>query len=117
MAAAFLSTPGQGSLDIALVWIASFVGTVVGSNITYFMGRRGGRDLLLQDRPALPASTRNALAAAEEYFFRHGSKTVFLSRFAAGFKNFVPMIAGVSKMHLAYFEGWTFVGAALYTTL
>jgi membrane protein DedA with SNARE-associated domain len=42
---------------------------------------------------------------------------VFLSRMAPGFKNIVPMIAGVSKMHLAYFEGWTFAGAALYTTL
>ena len=27
------------------------------------------------------------------------------------------MIAGVSKMHLGYFEGWTMVGAAVYTTL
>jgi membrane protein DedA with SNARE-associated domain len=116
MAAAFLSTPGQGSLNIVGVWVASFLGTFVGTNITYFMGRWGGRDLLLRMGRRFKLDEKR-LAAGEEYFFRHGSKTVFLSRMAPGFKNMVPMIAGVSKMHLGYFEGWTVAGAALYTTL
>lgn len=116
MAAAFLSTPGQGTLSLPVVWLASFAGTVVGTNISYWMGRRGGRDLLMRWGKRFRVDEKR-LAAAEEYFFRHGSKTVFLSRMAPGFKNIVPTIAGVSKMHLAYFEGWTVVGAAFYTTL
>jgi undecaprenyl-diphosphatase len=116
MSAAFLTTPGQGSLELPFVWICSFVGTVVGTNISYWMGRRGGRDMLLRWGKRFRLDEKR-LAAAEEYFFRHGSKTVFLARMAPGFKNSVPMIAGVSKMHLAYFEGWTVVGAAVYTTL
>jgi membrane protein DedA with SNARE-associated domain len=116
MASAFLATPGQGSLDIRIVWLASFTGTVVGTNISYWMGRWGGRDLLLRMGRRFRIDEKR-LSAAQEYFFRHGSKTVFLARMAPGFKNMVPMIAGVSKMHLAYFEGWTVVGAALYTTI
>ncbi|MDP2181750.1 MAG: DedA family protein [Actinomycetota bacterium] len=116
MAAAFLSTPAQGSLSLPLVWIVSVVGTTVGSNISYFIGRRGGEDALLRYGRRFRISEER-ITEAEAYFYKHGSKTVFISRFAAGFKNFVPMIAGVSKMDLAYFQGWTILGAITYTSL
>jgi membrane protein DedA with SNARE-associated domain len=45
----------------------------------------------------------------------HGSKTVLVGRFTAGFKNFTPMIAGVSRMKVAWFELYTVLGAMLYS--
>ena len=116
MAAAFMSTPQMGSLNITWVWIVSVVGTVTGSNISYWVGRIGGRDTFLRIGKRFRVKEKH-IVAAEEYFYTHGSKTVLFSRFAAGFKNFVPMIAGVSKMHLGYFEGWTIAGAIIYTSL
>lgn len=116
MAAAFLSTPQNGHLSLGLVWICSVVGTVTGSNISYWFGRRGGRDTLVRYGRRFHIG-EESIAAAEAYFYRHGSKTVFLSRFAAGFKNFVPVIAGVSKMPMLYFQGWTLLGAFTYTSL
>jgi len=116
MAAAFLSTPENGSLSLPIVWICSVIGTVIGSNISYWFGRRGGRDALLRYGRRFRVDDER-VSAAEAYFFRHDSKTVFLSRFVAGFKNFVPVIAGVSKMPIAYFQGWTLLGAISYTSL
>ncbi|MBE0416684.1 MAG: DedA family protein [Coriobacteriia bacterium] len=116
MAAAFLSTPQYGSLSWPLVWISSVVGTVVGSNISYFLGRRGGRDALLRYGHRFHISEKR-IADAEVYFLVHGSKTVLIARFTAGFKNFTPMIAGVSRMKLPWFEAYTFIGAVLYTTI
>jgi len=116
MAAAFLSIPANGSLNLTIVWFCSVIGTVIGSNISYWFGRRGGRDTLLRYGRRFRIDEER-VAAAEAYFYRHGSKTVFLSRFVAGFKNFVPVIAGVSKMPMAYFQGWTLLGAITYTTL
>lgn len=116
MAAAFLSTPDKGSLTLSLVWISSVIGTVTGSNISYLFGRRGGRDRLLRFGSRFRISEER-INEAESYFNLYGSKTVFMSRFAAGFKNFVPMIAGVSKMNLVYFEGWTLLGAVTYTSI
>ena len=40
IAAAFVAS--RGDLIIWLVWIASVVGTVIGSNISYWLGRRAG---------------------------------------------------------------------------
>jgi membrane protein DedA with SNARE-associated domain len=114
VAAAFLSTPQYGSLQWSLVWLSSVLGTIVGSNISYFIGRKGGRDALLRYGSRFHISEKR-IADAEEYFLVHGSKTVLVGRFTAGFKNFTPMIAGVSRMKVAWFELYTVLGAMLYS--
>ncbi|MRS12795.1 MAG: DedA family protein [Actinobacteria bacterium] len=113
MAAGFVAK--MGGLNPWLVGISSLAGTLTGSNLSYLFGRRGGRAALLKWGGRFFDEER--ITAAEEYFEHHGNKTVLVSRFAAGFKNFVPMIAGVSSMRLWIFELYTFVGALIYTTL
>lgn len=113
MAAGFLS--GQGTLNMWFVAASSVFGTVIGSNLSYLFGRRGGREALF--RWGTRFFDEDDIKAAEEYFEQHGSKTVLVSRFAAGFKNWVPALAGVTRMNLAVFELWTLAGALLYTTL
>ena len=114
MAAAFVASMGE--LNVVGVWFASVIGTIVGSNLSYALGRKGGRDMLMRFGDRFHISD-DRITAAEEYFFKHGSKTVFLARFAAGVKNFVPMIAGVSHMGLFWFELYTLLGAITYTTI
>ncbi|MBN1192367.1 MAG: DedA family protein [Coriobacteriia bacterium] len=113
MAAGFVSE--AGGLNPWLVGVSSLVGTMTGSNLSYLFGRRGGREALLRWGGRFFDEER--ITAAEEYFELHGNKTVLISRFAAGFKNFVPVIAGVSRMRVWIFELYTFIGALLYTTL
>lgn len=113
MAAGF--TSAVGTLNPWLVGLASIAGTMTGSNISYWFGRRGGREALLRWGGKFFDETR--IIAAEEYFERHGNKTILVSRFAAVFKNFAPVIAGVSRMRVWVFELYTFIGALAYTTL
>lgn len=122
VAAGFVAA--QSALMWPLVWLASVVGTMLGSNISFFFGRRGGRPTLDSLAHRLEGTRlgrfagihRGSLAEAEAYFERHGSKTIFMSRFAIGFKNFMPVIAGASRMPIFHFELWTFAGAVTYTT-
>ncbi|MDO8881308.1 MAG: DedA family protein [Coriobacteriia bacterium] len=113
MAAGFVSE--GGGLNPWLVGVSSLIGTLTGSNLSYWFGRRGGRQALLRWGGKFFDEER--IIAAEEYFELHGNKTVLVSRFAAGFKNFVPVIAGASRMRLWIFELYTFIGALIYTTL
>lgn len=114
-----------GGLNVLGVLAVTFVGTIMGSTVSYALGRRAGR-------PALVAAATRAqntrlgrflgvhegsLDDAERYFARYGSKTVFLTRFAWGLKNVAPVVAGASKMPLAYFELWTAAAAAVYAAL
>ncbi|MBE0476597.1 MAG: DedA family protein [Coriobacteriia bacterium] len=115
MAAAFVSVQAE-NMNPATVWVISVVGTVTGSNVSYLLGRRGGRPALMRYGHRFHISEER-IRAAEEYFDVHGSKTVLLSRFAAGIKNFVPMIAGASRMRLWVFEAYVLLGAVIYTSI
>ena len=105
----------SGSLSPWLVGLSSLTGTLIGSNLSYWFGRRGGRQALIRWGGWFFDDER--ITAAEEYFELHGDKTVLVSRFAAGFKNFVPVIAGISRMRVWAFEAYTLAGALIYTTL
>lgn len=114
----------RGSLSLTLVWVMSVLGTLVGSNISYWGGRKAGRHRVLAFSERLAENPvgrlfridEDTMADAEFYFHTHGAKTVFVSRFAVGFKNFVPVIAGVTKMPVFWFELYTVIGAVVYTS-
>jgi len=97
------------------VWIASIIGTVAGSSMSYAIGRIGGRPLLDVVVGRFPRLLKG-LDDAEYYFEIHGTKTIFLARFTAGFKNFAPMLAGVSRMKMAPFQMYTVISAVVYST-
>lgn len=123
MAAAFVAA--GGGLSLPLVWTASVLGTTIGSNLSYWFGHARGRAAL--DALGLRVEGtrvgrlvgihRGSMAEAEEYFVRYGSKTIFISRFAWGLKNFMPVVAGASRMRLFWFELWTLLGAVTYTSV
>ncbi|MBI5230547.1 MAG: DedA family protein [Coriobacteriales bacterium] len=106
------------------VWLSSIAGTAVGSNISYWGGRKLGRDALVRLSTRSQGSwigrlfkiTPQSIEDSEQYFIDHGAKTVLVARFAVGLKNFVPVIAGVGKMSVFWFEVYTLLGAVIYTT-
>jgi membrane protein DedA with SNARE-associated domain len=102
-------------VSIIGVWIASIIGTVAGSSLSYAIGRIGGRPLLEVIVGRFPRLMKG-LDDAEHYFEIHGTKTIFLARFTAGFKNFAPMLAGVSRMKMAPFQMYTVISAVVYST-
>ena len=115
----------QGHLGLAGVWLSSFVGTVVGSTISYTLGRRAGLDHVAA-LAARIAETRigrllrisdEGLVDIQEHFETEGVRTVLIARFAAGAKNFVPAVAGATRMPVFWFQLYTWIGAAIYTTL
>lgn len=116
-AAAFTATTPQGAaLSPWLLFLTATVGTFVGTNISYFIGLRGGRDLLERIGPRFGIQL-DAIEAGEAYFDKHGSQTIILARFIAVMKNLAPAIAGASHMKLVWFEVYTMVGAMLYSAI
>ena len=59
----------------------------------------------------------SAIDEVHTHFHTQGAKTVLISRFAIGAKNFVPAVAGATNMPVFWFELYTALGAAVYTTL
>lgn len=115
----------RGALSITGVWTASVIGTVIGSNISYWLGRRAGMNSVRTFTEKIAASRMGrifridaeGLDEVHEHFHTEGAKTVLISRFAVGAKNFVPAVAGATEMPVFWFELYTVLGAMLYTTL
>ncbi|MDN6332816.1 MAG: VTT domain-containing protein, partial [Micrococcaceae bacterium] len=51
---------------------------------------------------------------AHEFFERFGGRAVILARFVPIVRTFVPVIAGVAKMHYRTFIAFNLVGALLW---
>jgi len=116
IAAAFMASPERGTLTLSLVWTLSVLGTMIGSNISYIFGRKGGRRALTKYGHRFHV-TDERIAQAEAYFNVYGPRAVFFSRFAVGLKNFIPVIAGVSRMSILQFQAWTLFAAIAQTSL
>jgi membrane protein DedA with SNARE-associated domain len=102
----------QGRLSPITTTVSVVAGVVLGSNLSYWIGRRGGLPLI--DRWGSRFSMEKAqIEKVERYFFQHGPKTVFLAAFVSGFKNIVPAVAGASNMGLGRFISYNAAGSAL----
>jgi membrane-associated protein len=116
-AAAFTAATQQGyGLNPFVLFGLATLGTFVGTNISYLIGRRGGRELIERIVPRFGVKVE-AIEAGEEYFERHGSQTIIIARFVAVMKNLAPAIAGASHMNVFWFEVYTLVGSVGYAGL
>ena len=106
---------GRGHLDVGDAISFGILGAVVGDQIGYWAGRKGGRPfVLLWGRYV--RITPDRLARAEAFFARHGGKAVFLARFFAGFRVFGALVAGISRMRWRTFALYNVLGGAVWAT-
>jgi len=113
IAAAVLASTGK--LDIAAVIPLAAAGAIIGDNIGYVIGRKGGRWLL--ERPGPFAKQRlNVLIVGEPFFQRHGPKAVFFGRFLLGLRVWASWLAGATRMHWRSFVLWNALGGMLWAT-
>jgi membrane protein DedA with SNARE-associated domain len=104
---------GTGRLSLALVIGVAIAAAVMGDTMGYWIGRRGGRAVLLHRGP-LTAVRAHALERGERFFERHGAKTVFLGRFVPGVRIVAAVLAGASAMPWPRFAMFNVAGAFVW---
>lgn len=113
IAAAVLAS--QGELEIAAVIPLAAAAAIVGDNIGYQIGRRGGRWIL--KRPGRFHRQRlQVLETGEPFFERHGSKAVFFGRFLLGLRVWASWLAGATHMRWRSFLVWNALGGVCWAT-
>lgn len=105
----------QHKLQIEPVIALAAAGAIVGDNIGYLIGRKGGRWLL--ERPGRFHRQRlQALQSGEAFFERHGPKAVFLGRFVLGLRVWASWLAGATHMRWRSFFLWNALGGITWAT-
>ncbi len=98
--------------NIHLLVLVLFAAAVLGDSTGYAFGRRTGRRLF-QRKKSVVFSPEN-LVRAEEFYQKHGAKTIVLARFVPVVRTFAPIIAGISRMNYRTFIAYNLVGGLLW---
>ncbi len=99
----------QGKLSLPAVIAVAASAAIVGDNIGYVIGQRGGRWLLQKPGP-FHRQRLEVLATGEPFFERHGPKAVFFGRFILGLRTWASWLAGATKMRWRTFALWNALG-------
>jgi membrane protein DedA with SNARE-associated domain len=100
-------------LQIPIVIACAALGAIVGDNIGYFVGRTGGRAIVVRFGKYVFIKPEH-LDRAEVYFANHGDKTVFFGRFIAVLRAWAAFLAGVNHMHWRTFLFYNAAGGILW---
>ncbi len=106
---------GQGEIDIYLVIGIAWACAFAGDSTSFFVGRRLGRDFLMRHGPRFGVG-RERLEQIDDYFDRHGGKTIFLGRFVGFVRAFAPFIAGSSGMRYRGFVPYSVLGTGIWVS-
>jgi membrane protein DedA with SNARE-associated domain len=101
-----------GHFGVVPVMVASTLGSILGSLLSYGMGMLGKPVVLRYGRYLL--LNPHHLEWTEQFFLRHGGKTIFISRFIPVVRHLISLPAGLARMSLIPFVLYTAVGATLW---
>ena len=116
-----------GKISLGWTMAALVVGNLIGAYIMYFLGaplvvlaRRVHRHIrgprLVKDALGDLVSDESMLKT-RDWFSRWGSWFILVSRFSAGIRFFVSIVAGISRMNLVWFSFVFTAGVLLWNTL
>jgi membrane protein DedA with SNARE-associated domain len=108
---------GQGKLSLAAVLVAATVGSVVGALVLYWAGAALGRDRMRRIADRLPLMDADDVDRAQGWFDRHGRSAVLVGRLVPGVRSLVSIPAGIARMPLLPFVGYTTLGSAAYNAV
>ena len=100
----------RAGLSPVLASLAAVAGVLLGSNVSFWIGRHGGNALIERWGERFGVGEKR-VRRAEVYFGEHGAKTVFVGSFISGLKNLVPAVAGASRMGYVRFAAYNAVGS------
>src|SRR6478735_3606930 len=101
-----------GKLNVALVMLAFFLGSVIGDSTGYWTGRWMGKTLFNREDSRIFKPSR--VQKAHAFFERYGVKTVVLARFVPIVRTFAPLVVGAADMPYSRFLPFSILGGLLW---
>ena len=97
--------------DVLNIWLLIpllIVAAITGDATGYFIGRKTGPRLFA--RPDSRLFKRHHLVQTQEFYDKHGPKTIVLARFMPIVRTFAPVVAGIAQMDYRKFATFNIAG-------
>jgi len=115
LVASFLAY-SERQLQLSHIILVGICAAVVGDNLGFLIGQRGGRPLLERYRKALWISSAT-IARGERLFEHYGATAILFARFIAGMRIVAGPLAGALRMDWRKFLVFNLLGAILWVTV
>lgn len=106
-------TAKTGILNVWLLIPLLFGAAILGDNTNYFFGRFLGQKVFTRDYWFLK---RKYIDQTQEFYAKHGGKTLVIARFVPIVRTFAPFVAGVGKMDYRKFISFCISGGILWVS-
>jgi len=103
-----------GSLSLPWLIIILIAAAIAGDTANYWIGHFFGRKMIAN--PRLPIKQEH-IDKTEEFYKKHGGKTIILARFIPIVRTFAPFVAGIGTMDYNKFLLFNIVGGISWVLL
>jgi membrane protein DedA with SNARE-associated domain len=107
---------GLGLENIFGMAAVGALGSTLGALLIYFVSAKVGRTAIVRYGKRVRISEQE-IKKAEIWFEKYGSIAVFTARMIPGIREIISIPAGISRMNIVKFVGYTFAGSLLWCVL
>lgn len=104
----------QGKFTLWGVALAGGIGSMIGSWLTYEIGKYGGRPFVEKYGKWVLIS-KHDLDIADRFFEKYGNLSTFIGRLLPVVRTFISLPAGIARVKLVPFLIYSFVGSVIWT--
>ena len=105
--------PGNVPINIHFFVVLLFIAAVLGDSVGYWFGRKAGPRIF--KKPDARIFKQAHIQNAQNFYEKHGGKTIVMARFVPIVRTFAPIVAGAGKMDYRRFLGFNLIGGFLWT--
>ncbi len=102
----------KGDLNIFYLIILLSIAAIAGDSAGYWIGKKAGHALFHKRESRF--FRRKHLIATQNFYERHGGKTIFLARFVPIIRTFAPVVAGIADMDYKKFLSYNVFGGIFW---
>jgi membrane-associated protein len=103
-----------GTLHAPAIWLLLTLAAVLGNEVNFRVGRAIGPRAF---SGGLRWLKQEYLIRTQQFYDKHGGKTIILSRFIPIIRTFAPFVAGVGQMKRRRFAAYNVAGGIAWVTL
>ena len=101
-------------LNLWIVLSTLLIAAIVGDGLNYWLGKNIGLKMLQWEIKGYRPVKEKYIEQTQQFYAKHGPKTIILARFVPIVRTFAPFVAGIGKMHYSQFFRFNIIGGFVW---